>query len=66
MMKIRSLIEKILFVNFKNPNKFQKFMTKKHFQWIEGQCRHLCCLCEFKKECGIIDDNYVGIDVDKL
>lgn len=65
-MKIRSLIEKILFNNFKNPNKFKKFLMKKYYQWIDGQCPHLCCLCEFKKVCDILDDNYVGIDVDKL
>lgn len=66
MMKMRLLIDKILFGTVKKSNKIQKFITKKYLQWIEGQCRHLCCFCDFKHECGIIEDNYVGIDVDKL
>lgn len=45
-------------------SKIKRWLYKKKLQWIEGQCRHLCCLCKFKKDCGIIEDNYVGIKIE--
>ena len=64
MMKMRLLIERFLFGTKLKQNKVQYFLLKKYYQWIAGQCRHLCCFCEFRKQCTINEDNYLGVNID--
>lgn len=64
MTKIVLKIERILYGTKLKQNKIQKFLYKKYLQWINGQCRHLCCFCDFKHECDIIEDNYIGYTID--
>ncbi len=63
-MKLRIKIEQKIFGTKKKQSKIQYYILKKYLQWIDGQCRHLCCFCEFRKDCSIIDDNYVGIKIE--
>lgn len=34
------------------PKPIERFYKK----WIKGECRHICFLCNHRKECDLIDD----------